>query len=125
MSKKAQMLTRLGKLAKIRSDLELKRFAAFRGHVDALAGQQNEQRDRLGHLFAQEQAFSIEGARLASLEAGRITREITRLDGELARLRPGFDAARARAMREFGRVRALEQLADDLRDTARKSARGE
>ena len=44
MRKKAQMLTRLAKLAEIRSDLELKRFAAFRRHVDTLAAQQNEQR---------------------------------------------------------------------------------
>lgn len=119
------MLTRLAKLAEIRSDVELKRFAAFRRHVDALAAQQNEQRDRLGQLFAQDEAFSVEGARLASQEAGRLAREIARLDAELGRIRPGFDLARSRAMREFGRVRALEQLADGLRDAMRKPPRGD
>ncbi len=122
MRKKTQMLTRLAKLAEIRSDVELKRFAAFRRHVDTLAAQQNEQRDRLGHIFAQDEAFSIEGARLASIEAGRLAREMARLEAELDRIRPGFDAARSRAMREFGRVRALEQLAEGLRDTMRKSS---
>lgn len=122
MKKKIQMLTRLAKLADMRADIELKRFAAFRNHVDAVGRQLTEHQNRLGHLFAQDDAFLVAGARLASMEAGRLASEIGRLDAELVRLRPGFDAARDRAMREFGRARALEQLADGLREEVRKGS---
>ena len=118
--KKANVLDRLAKLAEIRSDIELKRFAAFRRHVDTLAMQQAEHRVRIGHLFAQEEAFSVDAVRLASLEAGRLAREISRLDTELDRLRPGFEVARDRALREFGRVRALERLAAGAREERRR-----
>ncbi|MDO5642332.1 MAG: hypothetical protein Q4G26_08120 [Paracoccus sp. (in: a-proteobacteria)] len=120
MSKKADMLVRLAQLARIRSDSELKRFAAYRNHVDRLSAQQADHRARLGQLFADEQEFSVAATRMASLDAGRLARELSRLDAEMTRLRPGFDAARARAMREFGRVRVLESLSETLRAEARK-----
>ena len=121
MQRKAQMLSKLAKLAEIRSDTELRRFAAFRSHIDALTVQQVEARSRLAGLFVQDDAFSIEGARMANQEAGRLAREGARLDAELDRLRPGYDVARQRAMREFGRVRALEQIAAEVHAKTRKS----
>ena len=124
MSRKALMLDRLARLAKIRSDAELKRFAAFREHLDALMLRKDAQKARLAGAFARTEAFSVAEARLANLEAGRLAREIGRLDAELQRMKPGFDAARARAMREFGRVQALERLAGDERGAAGRKGAG-
>ncbi len=124
MRKEVQVLERLARLAEIRSDAELTRFSAFRQHVEVLNSQQVEHRGRLADLFAQSEPFSVEGARIDSQDAGRIAREISRLEAEMERIRPGFEAARSRAVREFGRVRALEQMTDRLRQAANKAARG-
>lgn len=117
---KAKLLDQLARLAKIRSDAELKRFAAFRTQIDAVAAQKEAQQARLAASFAQSDAFTIAGARLANLEAGGLAREIGRLDSEFQRMKPGFDATRNSAMREFGRVQALQRLASQMREKATK-----
>ncbi|MBA4490782.1 hypothetical protein [Paracoccus sp. S1E-3] len=122
MKKSAKQLEQLARLAQIRSDAELKRFAAFRAHVDAISTQRAEMRDKLGALYARVEAFSVVEARLANQTAGQLARGAAQLDAELDRLRPGFDIARQRAMREFGRVQVLKQLADEIRDAGK--ARG-
>ena len=116
MKKSAFQLEQLARLAQIRSDIELKRFAAFRAHVDSIATQRLNMREKLNAVYAQETSFSIAEARLANHEAGRFADGIARLDAELGRLRPGFNAARHRAVREFGRVQVLNSLIQDIHD---------
>lgn len=119
MKKSAKQLEQLARLAQIRSDTELKRFAAFRAHVDAIAAQSAQMHEKLGAVYARPEAFSVAEARLANQEAGRLAHSAARLDAELNRLRPGFDVARLRAMREFGRVQVLKKLADEIREAGR------
>lgn len=120
MTASAARLAQLARLAELRSDAELKRFAAFRSHVESLSAQQAACRQRLQRLLDLQRAFSVEGSKATHAEAGRLAREIQRLEYELQRLEPNFTAARQRAMREFGRVRALETLAAVQEREARK-----
>ena len=120
MKKSAKQLEQLARLAQIRSDTELKRFAAFRAHVDAIATQRQEMREKLGAVYARVEAFSVAEARLANQTAGHLARGAARLDAELDRLRPGFDIARQRAVREFGRVQVLKKLANEIRDAGKE-----
>ena len=120
MKKSAKQLEQLARLAQIRSDTELKRFAAFRAHVDAIATQRQEMREKLVAVYARVEALSIVEARLANQTAGQLARGAARLDAELDRLRPGFDIARQRAVREFGRVQVLKKLANEIRDAGKE-----
>ncbi len=105
-------LDQLTRLAQIRSDAELKRFSAFRAHVDSLEGQRNAQREKLAAEYDRRSAFSLAEARLASQQAGRLALQTLRIEAELARLRPGFEAARQQALKEFGRVQVLKEIAE-------------
>ncbi|NHF73152.1 hypothetical protein [Paracoccus xiamenensis] len=116
LRKSAKELEQLARLAQIRSDAELKRFAAFRAHVDAATTQRQQMRQKLAYIYESEAAFSIAEARLANQEAGQLGHGISQLDRDLERLRPGFDTARQRAILEFGRVQVLKALAGKLHD---------
>lgn len=107
---KAAKLEKLARLAQIRSDAELKRFAVFREHVDSLMMQRNTLNGKLAGIFAWDKAFSIAEARLANMEAGRMMHDLARINAELVRMQSGFDAAHNRAAREFGRVQVLRWL---------------
>lgn len=124
MTGRADKLSRLARLAKIRSDMELKRFAAFRLQVETISAEKEAQRKRLAGSFAQPEAFTIAEARLANLEAGALARDIARLDDDLRRMKPGFDAARSAALREFGRVQALQKLSRRAREARRQKGPG-
>ncbi|MDO5605159.1 MAG: hypothetical protein Q4G25_08370, partial [Paracoccus sp. (in: a-proteobacteria)] len=101
MAEDPGQIDRLARIAQIRADAELKRFAAFRAHVDALHRQHGELRAHINQGYGHaEDSFSVIGLRLAAVRAGRLARETSRIEAELARLAPGFDAARARAARE-------------------------
>ena len=121
MSKESDNLAKLARLAQIRSDLELKRFAAFRAHVTAVTTELQAHRDTLSDLYNRAESFSLEGARLANLDSGRLAQKINQLETELARLTPGFDQARHRAVQEFGRLQVLGSLSDSALQAGKKS----
>lgn len=112
---------KLAELAQIRADAELKRYAAFRNHLDALYRSREQAQRRLREGYADQLRFSVEEARLGNMIARQSAREVARLDAEIARMAPGCDTARAEAAREFGRVQALRQLA--MRDAAKPTGR--
>lgn len=120
MKKTGKQLERLGQLAQIRSDIELKRFAAFRLHMDSLAAHCLQMRERLKTVYTHDTAFSVPEAQLANREAGRLAMGAAQLQTEMDRLRPSFDFARQRALREFGRVQVLERLAKEAYRTDAK-----
>lgn len=99
-------------LAQMRSDAEMKRFSAFRAHVERMAAQRADCQGRIDAIYRADAPFSVAEARLANAESGRLGRAILQADAEIARLKPGYDAARQRAVREFGRVQVLKQLAE-------------
>ena len=103
-------LSKLAQLAELRSDAELKRFAAFRRHVEALTAERAERRAMLHDLLIRQEQFTLSGAASANVQAGRLARDIARIDHEIERLRPNYKAALQKAKTEFGRARVLEQL---------------
>ncbi|MFD1796700.1 glycoside hydrolase family 92 protein [Paracoccus aurantiacus] len=111
MKMNAAQMKQLAKLAQIRSDAELKRFSAFRAHMDTVLAERRAVGEKLALSYSRHDAFSVAGARLASQESGRLAGARLHLDAEIARLTPGFDAARKKAAREFGRVEVLKTLA--------------
>ncbi|WBU53139.1 hypothetical protein [Paracoccus sp. SCSIO 75233] len=115
MVSRAGQLDMLARVAKIRADAELKRFAAFRQHFDLLDTQRRDQQSRLAGIFPHGTAFSVSEARLRVHEASGIAVEIARLHQEQQCMRPGFETARQKAVAAFGRRQVLEVLAEQER----------
>jgi len=118
-------IERLAGLARLRSDLEMRRLAAYQAHVEAARAQIAAIGDELEALYRSEAAFSLSGARVTNALAGDRSRALGRAEQELDRMLPGFEAARAVAIREFGRVQVLDRLAaqevaTDKQDRARR-----
>ncbi|MBV0890753.1 hypothetical protein KTN05_02675 [Paracoccus sp. Z118] len=106
-------LRALAHVAQLKSDLELRRFAAFRAHVVAVESRVGAIRGELGELCAAAAPDSLPDLRAMAAIAGRNADSLLRAEAELSRLAPGFAAARAKAAREFGRARVLAQLTDE------------
>lgn len=126
MSRRTDALDGLGRIARLKSDLEMRRLSAFRAHVEAA-------RDRIAHLendmdalYRAQDGFSIAEARLANALAGERSRALLKAEQELAHLLPGFEQARQLAAREFGRAEAVKALRAQVLEKARleKSRRG-
>ena len=103
-------LAQLGKIARLKADRELKKFAAFRQHFDRAQQRVDGLQDDLARTYASEAPFTIPEARLASLQAARSARDLAQAVAELRRMQPKFDLARRAASREFGRAEVLKSL---------------
>ncbi|MGA0613259.1 hypothetical protein [Paracoccus sp. KR1-242] len=110
MSHIGESIARLADLARLKSDLEMRRFAAYRAHVEAARARITTLTEELQALYDSEAAHSLSGARLANALAGDRSRALGRAEVELEQMMPGYQAARGAALREFGRVQALEDL---------------
>lgn len=122
-------LARLQKLAQLKSDLEMRRFSAYRARVEVVQGQIRTIQQDLQAVYASTSAFSIEEARLANALAGERSRALLRAEQALQQILPGFEVARQAAIREFGRVEVLRSVREDLlaqkaQDASRKSSSG-
>ncbi len=119
-------LQRLGRLAKVKSDLEMRRFSAFRLQVEAVRARIIALQARLERLYQPAQVFSLAEARLTNVLTMEIVRRIEAEKALLRQMQPRFEAARQLAMREFGRVQVIEDLrreeiAENARQILRKS----
>lgn len=110
MVKKAQELKRLEQVARLKAELELKKFAAFSAHVTAARERVEGARVALIQCYDAVAPLGVAEARAANAQAGRSARDIARAEAELARMMPRFDVARQAAAREFGRAEALYDL---------------
>ncbi|ARC36496.1 hypothetical protein A6J80_08990 [Paracoccus yeei] len=122
MTGRAAALAQLERLARLKSDLEMRRFSAYRAHVTAAEERIAAIRDDLQAIHAAPAAFSVAEARLANALAGERTRALLRAEADLRQMLPGFEAARALAKREFGRVEVLKTLGQDAAKAARDRA---
>lgn len=112
MVSRQDKLAQLARLAKLKSELELKRFAAFSSNV-AATRQRIDRQDAAVDWFRESQApASLADGNLASLRMGEAAREAARARAELAAMLPRFDLARQRAAVEFGRADVLRRLAE-------------
>ena len=119
-------LGRLERVARLKADVELKRFAAFRRHV---AGLQADA-DRIAAGIIAEAArgapASVDEARLAHAITRQMAGERIAVEGEIDRLRPAFDTARQAAAQAYGRAEVIAALgrrmaAAQATDRARRS----
>ncbi|MFC3570508.1 hypothetical protein [Paracoccus simplex] len=114
MNREKQALAGLERIARLKADLELRRFAAFRAHVDAARQRIDQLGRELQTLYGAETGFSIAEARLANLLAGERSRALLSAERDLERMLPGYEAARQTAAREFGRAEAVHALRETL-----------
>lgn len=123
MSRRTDDLSRLQRLAQLKSDLEMRRFSAYREHVVAARARINGIEQELQAVFASSNAFSLAEARLANALAGEYSRTLVRAEGELQQMLPGFELARRAALHEFGRVEVLKSIGNSMREEARQALR--
>lgn len=106
-------LAALARLARLRADRELRKFAAFRVHMDGIEAQRRRAEADLLAGYDQDGEFSVVEARRSHALTRAAALDLRRIEGELAGLRPRFEAARLQALREFGRAEVLAGLHDD------------
>lgn len=119
MKGKVGRLSDLQKIAKLKSDLEMRRFSAYRASVVATKARITALRQGLDELYDQAQDFSIAGARLVNALAHEKMRALQEEERQLNHMMPGYEAARQLALREFGRAETLHQLRIRLSEEGR------
>ncbi|MDF3852712.1 hypothetical protein ACDP63_12965 [Paracoccus sp. P2] len=120
-------LAGLERIARLKADMEMRRLAAFRAHVEAIRHQIDRLEAELQAIYRTDQPFSVAEARLTNLLARERSRALLAAEEELARILPGYEQARQAAAREFGRGEAVQALRKDLvararRDRARRGS---
>lgn len=110
MSRKSDALDRLERVARLKSDIEMRRFSAFRSHLVAARERVSRLEEELEGIYNSEDAFSLTAARLTNAMACEKARALLLAEQEVTRMLPGFDAARQQALREFGRAEALKDM---------------
>lgn len=110
MVDRPEKLAALARLARLRSDQELRRFAELRQQMAGLEG-------RIASLEAEVLAgypagggFSLAEARRSHAMTRAAAQDLRRQEEALLTLRPRFEVARQQAVREFGRAEVLAQL---------------
>lgn len=122
MVKESDKLAQLERIARIKAERELKRFAAFSLHMKQAQGRADAMRTALDQSYRSTAPLSVPEARIANAQAGRSARELHQAEAEVARMQPRFEAARRDAAREFGRAEVLLSLSA-LRRTDEKAPR--
>lgn len=120
MGMKPEKLAALERIARIKAERELKKFAAFNAHMVAARGRVDSLRAALEQSYRSAAPLSVAEARMANAQAGRSARELQAAGRELARLEPRFEAARQQAAREFGRAEVLLSLSMDAFEERRR-----
>lgn len=110
MSRTTDKLGQLERLARIKADRELRRYAAWHSQADAMQRQVDVVRDELAQAVAAPADGGPGQWQLATAVVGYRAGQLHRAEDELTRLRPGLEAARATAAKAFGRAEALGQL---------------
>ena len=110
MVKESDKLAQLERIARIKAERELKRFAAFSLHMKQAQHRADAMRTALDQSYRSTAPLSVAEARIANAQAGRSARELNQAEIEVARMQPRFDAARRDAAREFGRAEVLLNL---------------
>ncbi|WP_295044342.1 hypothetical protein [uncultured Paracoccus sp.] len=108
--KDSDKLAQLERIARIKAERELKRFAAFSLHMKQAQTRVDAMRTALDQSYRSTAPLSVAEARIANAQAGRSARELHQAEAEVARMQPRFDAARRDAAREFGRAEVLLNL---------------
>ncbi|MFI0396489.1 hypothetical protein [Paracoccus jiaweipingae] len=119
MVKKADKLDELARVANLKAEQELRKYAAFRANMQALHQRLDGLGQQIGAVHAQPAPQNVAQLRAAADQAHRLTQSLLRAEAELAQLQPRFDAMRQQAASAWGRVEVLRKLADQTRAQAR------
>lgn len=111
MVDRAKQLAALERIARLKADRELKKFAAFSEHVTVARREVEAAETALAQSYSCTAPLSVAEARMANAQAARLARDLRRADRALAKMMPRFEQARAEAARKFGRAEALLELA--------------
>lgn len=106
----AAKLAALERIARMKAERELKGFAAFKTHMDTLSIRAEAMRVALQQSYDSAAPLTVAEARMANAQAAGSARELQQVEREVAALTPRFQAARAKAAREFGRAEVLVEL---------------
>lgn len=115
MVKQSDKLAQLERIARIKAERELKRFAAFSLHMARARTHAGAMQTALDQSYRSEAPLTVAEARIANAQAGRSARDLRQAEAEVARMLPRFDAARRDAAREFGRAEVLLTLSAQRR----------
>lgn len=100
-------LAALERIARLKAERALTKFAAFSQHMTAAQQRAEALRIALEQSYRSAAPLSVAEARVANAQAGRSARELRRADQEVARMTPRFEEVRRDAAREFGRAEVL------------------
>lgn len=114
MSSRVKQLQALERLSRLKADLELRRFSAFRAHVQAVQATAEGMRAELAEAAAAPPGTAVADWRAAHALVGYRAEALRRAEADLDRMRPGLTAAHQAAARAFGRTEALRRLQEDL-----------
>lgn len=112
MSRRSDQLGKLAGIARIRADIELRRFAAVRKQAAAMQGQIDAVRSDLAEAIAAPATDALEHWQQTAALVGYRAEAVLRAEIALKRMKPALDSAHAAAAAAFGRAEALVQLRD-------------
>lgn len=104
-------LARLERIARLKSERELRKFAAINAHMVAAQQRVMMMRQMLEQSYRDQAPLSVSDMRIETAQAGRIARELWTAEQDAERLKPGFERIRQAAAQEFGRAEVLKELA--------------
>ncbi|MBB1498777.1 hypothetical protein [Paracoccus sp. MC1862] len=122
MSGKSGQLEALARLARIKADADLRRYAAYRVHAEAMQRQIDALRTDLAEAIATPGADRLDQWRLTTAVVAYRTGQAQRAEIALARMKPGLAAAQRAATLAFGRAEALSRLQQLKEDQERRKA---
>lgn len=122
MSRRADRLGQLARLARLKADADLRRYSAYRAHADAMQRQVDALRAELGEAIATPVSDALEQWRLTTALVAYRTGKAQRAEVALERMKPGLEAAQRAAALAFGRAEALSQLRRLTLEQERKEA---
>ena len=115
MTRQSDKLAQLERIARLKAERELKRFAAFNLHMKQAQARAAAMRTALDQSYRSTAPLTVAEARIANAQAGRSARDLHQAEAEVARMQPRFEAARRDAVREFGRAEVLLTLSAQSR----------
>ena len=113
----ARKLALLERIARLKAERELKKFAAFNTHMVRAREKIETCQAALRQSYESDAPLSVAEARIANAQAARSAYELNRAFADIQRMTPRFERARAAAAREFGRAEVLLELSQKARRT--------
>lgn len=111
MVTRTKALSELERIARLKAERELGKFAAINKHMSVARQRVASTRQMLEQSYRNQAPLSLSDARMETALAGRAARELWLAEHEAERLKPVFERMRRAAAQEFGRAEVLKELA--------------